>query len=144
LDVPTDEYSINIVPGFLPVVGYNATIDGIQMPFEAVSSTSVGNDYIYEPSPQANAKFNVLYKNDQLGFESFNTGFFFFFKQGVLLNQDFNLPERIDNRAVSINIEGVNNTDIWLYQLDDLGNVAGFWERVQSVYAAAVEQLAIR
>ena len=29
-----------------------------------------------------------------------------------------------------------------MYQLDNLGNVAGFWERVQSVYAAAVEQLA--
>jgi hypothetical protein len=41
-----------------------------------------------------------------------------------------------------INIEGINNTDVWLYQLDNLGNVAGFWEQVQSVYAAAVEQLA--
>ena len=141
LDVPTDEYSINIVPGFLPVVGYNATIDGIQMPFEAVSSTSVGNDYIYEPSPQANAKFNVLYKNDQLGFESFNTGFFFFFKQGVLLNQDFNLPEQIANQTVEINIEGVNNLDRWLFELSNNGNVQNEWTFVDNVFAGAVEQI---
>jgi hypothetical protein len=25
---------------------------------------------------------------------------------------------------VAINIEGINNTDVWLYQLDNLGNVA--------------------
>jgi hypothetical protein len=97
---------------------------------------------VYEPPPLPNGQFNVLFRNDQQGYLSANTGFFFLFKQGVLQNQDFNLPERIDNRAVDINIEGVNNTDIWLYQLDNLGNVAGFWQRVQSVYAAAVEQLA--
>jgi len=59
----------------------------------------------------------------------------------VLQNQDFNLPERIANRTVNINIEGINNTDRWLYQLDNLGNVAQEWQYVESVYAAAVEQL---
>jgi hypothetical protein len=58
-----------------------------------------------------------------------------------LQNQDFNLPERIANRQVNINIEGINNTDRWLYQLDNLGNVATEWQYVESVYAAAVEQL---
>jgi hypothetical protein len=33
------------------------------------------------------------------------------------------LPERISNRSVDINIEGVNNEDVWLYQLDNLGNL---------------------
>jgi hypothetical protein len=142
LGVDTQEYTINLVPGFLPVIPYTATVDTVNMPFEVVNSTSIGADFVYEPPPLPNGQFNVLFRNDQQGFLSNNTGFFFLFKQGVLQNQDFNLPERIDNRAVDINIEGVNNTDIWLYQLDNLGNVAGFWERVQSVYAAAVEQLA--
>jgi hypothetical protein len=142
LGVDTQEYTINLVPGFLPVIPYTATVDTVNMPFEVVNSTSIGTDFVYEPAPLPNGQFNVLFRNDQQGFLSDNTGFFFLFKQGVLQNQDFNLPERIDNRAVDINIEGINNTDIWLYQLDNLGNVAGFWERVQSVYAAAVEQLA--
>jgi hypothetical protein len=140
--VDTQEYTINLVPGFLPVVPYTATIDTINMPFEVVNSTSVGQDFIYEPPPLPNGQFNILFRNDQQGDLSNNTGFFFLFKQGVLQNQDFNLAERIDNRAVAINIEGINNTDVWLYKLDNLGNVAGYWEQVQSVYAAAVEQLA--
>jgi hypothetical protein len=142
LGVDTQEYTINLVPGFLPVIPYTATVDTVNMPFEVVNATSAGANFVYEPPPLPNGQFNVLFRNDQQGFLSNNTGFFFLFKQGVLQNQDFNLPERIDNRAVAINIEGINNTDIWLYQLDNLGNVSGFWERVQSVYAAAVEQLA--
>ena len=142
LGTDTQEYTINLVPGFLPVIPYTATIDTVNMPFEVVNATSAREDFVYEPPPLPNGQFNVLFRNDQQGFLSDNTGFFFLFKQGVLQSQDFNLTERIDNRAVDINIEGINNTDIWLYQLDNLGNVAGFWEQVQSVYAAAVEQLA--
>ena len=107
LGVRTDEYAVNLVPGFLPVIPYNSTVDGISMPFEAITSTSVGRDYIYEPPPQPNTSFNVLYRNDQLGYQSANTGYFFAFKQGTLQNQDFNLAERIANRTVNINIEGV-------------------------------------
>ena len=142
LGVDTQEYTINLVPGYLPVIPYTATIDTVNMPFEVVNSTFAGQDYVYEPPPLPNGQFNVLFRNDQQGYLSSNTGFFFLFKQGVLQNQDFNLPERITNRAVAINIEGINNTDVWLYQLDNTGNISTFWQKVQSVYSAAVEQLA--
>jgi hypothetical protein len=132
---------VNLVPGFLPVVPYTATVDGVNMPFEAVNSAATGtegNKVIEEPSPLPNGRFNVLFRNDELGFASANTGYFFLFKQGVLQNQDFNLPERVANRAVNINIEGVNNSDRWLYQLDNLGSVSREWTFVESVYSAAV------
>ena len=141
LGIRTDEYALNLVPGFLPIVSYNSIIDGIAMPFEAVSSTSQGRDYVYEPAPRPSGIFNVLYRNDQLGFGSDNTGYFFLFKQGVLQNQDFNLAEAIPNRTVDINIEGVNNEDYWLYKLDDVGSIASEWLYRESIYAAAVEQL---
>jgi len=140
LGVDTSEYTINLVPGYLPIIPYTATIDGVNMPFEAVNATSVNKDYIYEPSPLPNGEFNVLFRNDQLGFNSANTGYFFLFKQGVLQSQDFNLADRVSNRAVDINIEGCNNDDHWLYQLDNVGSVAGAWQWVESVYAAAAEQ----
>ena len=141
LGIRTDEYTVNLVPGFLPVIPYTATIDGVNMPFEAVNATAAGKDFIYEPSPRPAGQFNVLFRNDELGFASANTGYFFYFKQGVLQNQDFNLPERISNRTVNVNIEGVNNTDRWLYQLDNVGNIAQEWTFVPSVYGAAIEQL---
>ena len=140
LGVRTDEYAINLVPGFLPVIPYSATVDGVNMPFEAMTSTSVGKDYVYEPSPQPNTSFNVLFRNDQLGYQSANTGYFFLFKQGVLQNQDFNLAERIANRTVDINIEGVNNEDRWLFQLDNLGNISQEWNYVENIYQAAAER----
>ena len=141
LGVDTQEYTINLVPGYLPVVPYTATVDGINMPFEAVTASSAGKSFVYEPNPLPDGQFNILFRNDQLGFASANTGYFFLFKQGVLQNQDFNLPERISNRSVDINIEGVNNDDKWLYQIDNLGNVAKEWTFVENVYGAAVEQL---
>ena len=140
LGVDTSEYGVNLVPGFLPVIPYSATVDGINMPFEAVNASTIGKDYVYEPSPQPNGEFNILYRNDQLGFSSANTGFFFLFKQGTLQNQDFNLADRVSNRTVNINIEGVNNDDRWLYQLDNVGSIASEWQFVESVYAAAAEQ----
>jgi hypothetical protein len=141
LGVRTDEYAVNLVPGFLPVVPYTATVDGVNMPFEAVTSTSQGENYVYEPSPRPNQPFNILFRNDSLGFQSSNTGYFFLFKQGVLQNQDFNLAERIANRTVNVNIEGVNNTDRWLFQLDDVGNINREWQYTENIYEAGAEQL---
>jgi hypothetical protein len=140
LGVRTDEYGINLVSGFLPVIPYTATVDGVSMPFEAVTSTSVGRDYVYEPSPVPDTTFNILFRNDQLGFQSANTGYFFLFKQGVLQNQDFNLTERIANRTVDINIEGVNNQDRWLFQLDNIGTISREWQFVENVYTAAEQR----
>jgi hypothetical protein len=141
LGVRTDEYAVNLVPGFLPIVPYTAVVDGVTMPFEAMSSTSVGATYLYEPPPRANQPFNILFRNDQLGFQSANTGYFFMFKQGVLQNQDFNLAEKVSNRTVNINIEGVNNEDRWLFQLDNVGSVNREWEYTENIYAAAAEQV---
>ena len=141
LGTMTEEYTINLVPGFLPVVPYSTIVDGVNMPFEVVNSTSLGRDYVYEPAPRPSGAFNVLYRNDGLGFGSDNTGFFFLFKQGVLQNQDFNLAEAVPNRTVNINIDGCNQEDHWLYQLDDVGSISREWRFTESIYAAAVEQL---
>ena len=141
LGVDTQEYTINLVPGYLPVIPYTSTVDGVNMPFEAVSSSTIGKTYVYEPAPKPNGQFNILYRNDELGYASANTGFFFLFKQGVLQNQDFNLVEKVSNRTVDINIDGINNTDVWLYQLDNTGAINKEWTYVPSVYGAAIEQM---
>lgn len=140
LGVRTDEYAINLVPGFLPVIPYSATVDGINMPFEAVTSTAQGQNYLYEPAPRSDQPFNILFRNDQLGFNSANTGYFFMFKQGTLQNQDFGLTERLSNRTVNVNIEGINQNDHWLFQLDDTGNISREWLYQENIYSAASEQ----
>ena len=73
LGVTTQEYTVNIPSGQLPVVPYTTEVDGVQMNFELVSSTSVNSTALYEPPPQPNGQFIMLYRNDRLGFGSANT-----------------------------------------------------------------------
>lgn len=141
LGIRTNQYTLNFVEGYMPIVPFSATVDGIDMPFEAVNVVATSEGLIYEPAPAPNGLFNILYRNDGLGFGSANTGYFFLFKQGVLQSQDFNLPERLSNRLVDINIEGVNNRDVWLYQTDDVGTFQAQWKYVENIYTAATEQL---
>jgi len=141
LGVQTDEYAINLLQGFLPVIPFTSTVNGTAMGFEAVCATSQNKTYVYEPSPAPNGAFNILYRNDKQGYASANTGFFFLFKQGSLQDLDFNLGERISNRVVNVNIEGINNEDVWLYQLNAQGNIENEWEYVENIYSGAVEEL---
>ena len=141
LGIKTDEYAIQIPQTNFPVVAFSSVVDGNTMNFELVSTTSVGTDYIYEIPPGPTSRFNMMYRNDKLGYGSPNTGFFFYFKQGQLQNYDFNLAQQISNQVVGIGeIQGVNNTDTWLYQLSASNGLPILWKQVENVYADAYLQ----
>ena len=137
LGVKTDEYSINIPPANLPIVPFTSTVDTINMNFELVSVTSLDQDYVYEIPPAPSGKMNMMYRNDKLGYGSPNTGFFFYFKQGTLQSYDFNLAQQISNQVVDIDVQGINNTDTWLYQINASNGGRTLWRLVDSVYANA-------
>jgi hypothetical protein len=139
LGVTTSEYSLQIPTNALPIVPFTSTIDGQSMNFELVSASTVDSDYVYEVPPAPSGRFNVLYRNDKLGFGSPETGFFFYFKQGSLQNFDFTLQQQIANQNIPINIQGINNTDTWLYQTNQDG-IREFWKKVDNVYADAYLQ----
>ena len=140
LGIKTDEYTMQIPANSIPVVPFNSSIDGLNMNFELVSVTSTGEDYVYEIPPQPTNKFNMLYRNDKLGYGSPNTGFFFYFKQGSLQTFDFNLAQQISNQVVDIDIQGINNTDTWLYQTTASNGLIGLWKQVDNIYANAYLQ----
>jgi hypothetical protein len=131
--ITNEEYQINLVPNILSTYSFKSTVAGSQMSFEMVSPTSANETYIYEADPKLNAPFNFLYRNDNLGNGSNNTGYFLYFKQGELKSLDFNLAESIPNRVYSVNTNNINNTDIWVYSLDSNGNLDILWEKVPAV-----------
>lgn len=131
--IKTDEYSINLVPDVIPTYSYKATVDGNSMVFEAVSSSSIGQEYIYEVDPSPNGKFNILFRNDNLGNSSNNTGYFVQFKQGKINFIDFSLKQSLPNRTVEVNVNNINNTDTWLYQLDTNKRVVDKWVQVPAL-----------
>jgi hypothetical protein len=129
-----DEYQINLIPSLaLPTYAFKSSIEGSTMSFEAVSPTSMAQPYIYEDSPKPNGLFNLLYRNDNLGNSSANTGFFLYFKQGELQSLDVNFQDSIPNRVYSINTNNINNTDVWVYSVNSYGAVDTLWTPVASV-----------
>ena len=141
LGVKTDEYTLQIPAGTLPVVPFSNLVNGLNMNFELCSVSTVGTDYVYEIPPAPTNIFNMLYRNDKLGYGSPNTGFFFYFKQGSLTNFDFTLQNQISNQVIDIgDIQGVNNTDTWLYQVSQVNGTFGLWKKVDNIYADAYLQ----
>jgi hypothetical protein len=129
----TDEYSISIVPGVQPIYKFASTVEGIGMPFEVVSATSSGQNFIYEKAPKPSGAFNMLYRTDNQGNGSPNTGFFLYFKQGELHNLDFTINESLPNRVVNVNFDDINNSDTWLYELTNQNVPGARWTQVPSI-----------
>lgn len=140
LGIKTDEYTIVLPPNTQPTLPFNATIDGLAMNFECVSVSSIDSTNIYELAPGPTNKFNIVYRNDKLGYGSINTGFFMYFKQGSLGSYTFNLQEKISNTVVDIDVQGINNTDTWLYQINPISDAIDQWKQVESVYAVTNAQ----
>ena len=131
--IQTDEYAISLTPTTLPIGGFTVSVQDVATNFEAVSASTVGKTYIYETDPTRQGQFNILYRNDNNGNNSVNTGFFMFFKQGVLQATDFNIANAIPNNYVPVSVANINNNDHWLYALDVNGNPNTKWEETPAL-----------
>jgi hypothetical protein len=131
--ITNDEYQINLVPSIIATYSFTTKIEGTTTKFEMTSPTSAGRTFVYETAPRQNQPFNLLYRNDNLGNTSNNTGFFTYFKQGELKSLDFTFQESTPNRVYSVNVDNINNTDIWLYSLDAQGLPNAIWTQVATV-----------
>lgn len=131
--IQTSEYTINTTSTQIPAIPFSALVQNNNMNFEAVSATSINEPYIYEVSPAPSNKFNILYRNDNQGNSSNNTGFFLYFKQGTLQTSDFNITDAIPNNVLSVGFNNINNTDVWLYSLSTTLVEQDLWKAVPAV-----------
>ncbi len=131
--IETDEYTINSLENTLAIFAYNSVINGLDTRFEATSVTTQESETWEEATPKLGGNLNILYRNDNLGNSSNNTGYFAHFKQGTLQSIDFQITDGIPNRVVEINVPGINQSDVWLYQLDDEDNDNELWDQVLTV-----------
>jgi len=136
--IATSEYTVKLVNSIIPTQSYTASVAGIATPFEVVSATTADKEFVYENSPNPNGLFNILYRNDNQGNGSNDTGYFFYFKQGELKKLDFSIADSLPNRTVSVNFNNINNTDIWLSKLLSSGVVDTEWTQVPAVNAVNV------
>lgn len=132
-NIPTQLYQLNNIKGIEVAYPFSVNINGDSLPFEIVNPDFEDNEYIFEQHPDPDNAFNMIYRNDSQGLGSANTGFFLFFKQGTLSNVDFRFDFPIQNRVEEINIENINETDVFVQEINDQGNVQAKWTKVPSL-----------
>ena len=128
----TQQYVINSANTDVPIYGFQQNINGTPMSFEVVSTTFSGKSYIYEEPPQPGNQFALIYQNDNQGNSSANTGFFCHFRQGSLGISNFTINNPVANEIVGVNISNINDTDVWLWQLNPNGTYSKLWTKLDS------------
>lgn len=128
--IPTELYRFQTINSDVPVFNFSKTVDGRSMGFEIVSTSFVGKKEIYEEPPKLGNRLAFIYRDDGKGNGSANTGFFLHFRQGTLSQGNFTLTQPAPDETVDIDAANINETDVWLYQLDKDGNESDLWEQV--------------
>jgi hypothetical protein len=135
----TEQSQLNTTNQDIPVFSFSKNINGTGMTFEVVPATFSGKPYIYESTPKPAAPFNIIYQNDNQGSGSSNSGFFAMFKQGTLGLSSFNISNPVPNEIIGVNVSDINDTDVWLWQLEPSGNYPdGPWTKVPSIVGSNV------
>ena len=131
--INTEVYTLSTNQTDLPMFNFNANIGGVSRGFEIVPSTVEDSETIYESNPIEGTGLTYTYRSDGSGDSSNNTGFFFLFKQGTIQQTSFTVDSAITNYIYSIDTPNINNTDVWLYQLDQFGQITKQWTKVPSL-----------
>lgn len=124
-NVQTQFYDLNNTPGQIKF-DVNGIANGSNETFNMVSVDYVDNQII-EKTPDRNSSFGIVYKNSGKGISSNDTGFFVFAKQGNLEFKDFKIDTPIDNQTLDINVDNINNSDVWVQTIDTTGGVVKNW-----------------
>jgi len=131
--ITTEVYTIASNQTDLPIFKFQKAIGGITRGFEITSSTINDSESIYETSPVPGTGLTYTYRTDGAGDSSNNTGFFFLFKQGDLQQTDFTVNSATTNFVQPISVSNINDTDVWLYKLDQFGQLMEQWTKVSSL-----------
>ena len=143
-NIPTDLYALNNTAIPTSSISFSASVAGNSMNFELCNPdfyTETGSNatvlgstgYFYERNPNPINSWYIIYRNDGNGYGSPDTGFFLFFKQGSMGYSDYLLDLAIANRVIDVNVNGINQTDVWVQNINTAGLVTTDWTQVPSV-----------
>ncbi len=131
--IDTEVYTLSSNQSDLPIFKFSKSVGGVARSFEIAPSSINDSDSIYEADPVPGTGLTYTYRTDGSGDSSNNTGFFFMFKQGNIQEVNFNVDNAVTNYVKPIELSDVNDTDVWLYKLDQFGQIAEKWSKVPSL-----------
>lgn len=132
--VTTHLYRLNGVEG-QNVLPFGGKVNGTQMQFEVCNGDFEDGGTFFEKSPMKQSAFHLFHRNDGSGNGSPDSGFFFLFKQGVLSSATYSLTDPIPNRLIEVETNNVNDTDVWVQTVNDMGEVVREWTKVPAIYS---------
>ena len=131
--IPTDLYQFNSTSGTQITYNVSASIKGETFPIDIVNADFTDGEFFFERAPNPENSFHLIYRNDGNGLGSANTGFFLLFKQGVLESVDTVFQTPLPNRTFDIDIANINETDVFLQEINQDGSVVSQWTKVPSL-----------
>ena len=131
--IDTEVYTLSSNQSDLPIFRFQTAVGGTNRSFEIVPSTINDSDSIYESTPVPGTGLTYTYRSDGSGDSSNNTGFFLLFKQGQMQNEEFTINSSVTNFIKSLATPNINDTDVYLYKLDQFGQLAQLWTKVPSL-----------
>ncbi len=131
--IDTEVYTLSSNQVDLPMFSFTKPIGGVSRSFEITSSTINDSDSIYELPPIPGTGLTYTYRNDGSGDSSSNTGFFFLFKQGSIQQNEFSVGTAVTNFTKPLAASNINDTDVWLYKLDQFGQLLEQWTKVPAL-----------
>jgi len=137
-NVQNELYAIDRTINTRAIYPFNAPVNGTRIPFEAVSC-DIRDSLIIEDIPNPISDFKLVYRNDRNGNFSENTGFFIYVKEGSLQNTNYSLSETVKNRQIDITNENINETDVWVVELDENNQQSVVWESVNNLKGQSVD-----
>jgi hypothetical protein len=114
------------------VQAFSAGGAGDQFPMEVVP-VDLDENGPFERAPDLNSQMSILFASDGKGDGSDYTGFLMFVKQGTLLRTDYTILEPIENRRIELDAININDTDVWVYRVDDDNQIIENWKRVETL-----------
>ena len=132
--VTADIYNINSSNDQPVVKNFDETVDGISTSIDVVKADINIGGYFEEKSPDQTDAYNIIYRNDNLGFGSVNTGMFMYFKEGELKYEDYSFTQPIPNRTIDIEQDNINDIDVFVQKVGTTGIPLEKWSSVPSLF----------
>jgi hypothetical protein len=89
---------------------------------------------IEERRPEPFAPLDILYRNDNSGNTSPDTGFFVGLKQGNLEYKDFVIDNPLPNMVIDIDQNNIANGNVWVQTIDEIGQIQKNWTRIDRLF----------
>lgn len=131
--INTQLYQINSAPLRAVADTFSGTVNGQSMNFEVANPDFDPLGFFTERSPDPLNGKHLIYRTDGAGNSSVNTGFFSYFKQGTLQFSDYQFEFPQENRIIDINVDNINELDVWVEEINELGLVQTVWTKVPTV-----------